>query len=77
MVHKSTKLLPYWITKTPKQYKRNATNGNLHRAEKISSNFEAEVDIIKNKCKKAGYHLKFINNDIKNFHERPRQKDVD
>lgn len=65
-----TKLPTHWSTKTPKRYKRNTINGNLHRAWMISSDFEAEVKIIKDKFKSAGYPEKFINSVIKSFREK-------
>ena len=39
---KNTKLFSPWTSKTPKRYKRNTVNGDLHRSKRISSNFDKE-----------------------------------
>ena len=75
LYHKTTKLPPHWSSKTPKRYKRNAINGNLHRAFRISSEFEKEVNIIKEKYLNAGYPLKFVNNCIKSFRDYKNQEE--
>ena len=75
LVHKETKLPPHCSTKTPKRYKRNAINGNLHRAKTISSEFDHEIIKIRNKFLLAGYPEKFINSTIKSFHERAKEKE--
>ena len=36
-----------WSSKVPFRYKKNAINGELHRAKKISSNFQSEIARIK------------------------------
>ena len=74
LIHKETKLPTHWSTKTPKKFKRNAINGNLHRAWMISSNFEAEVKIIRDRFLTAKYPLKFINSVVKNFREKMNNK---
>ena len=65
LIHKETKLPTHWSTKTPKKFKRNAINGNFHTAWMISSNFEAEVKILRDRFLTAKYPLKFINSVIK------------
>ena len=57
----------HWSSKVPFRYKRNAINGELHRAEKISSNFQLETARIKAKFLKAGFLYKVIENTINNF----------
>ena len=37
----------HWSSKVPFRYKKNAINGELHRAKKISSNFQSETTRIK------------------------------
>ena len=71
---KPNKLPPHWSTKTPKRYKRNAINTELHRAKNISSNFEAEIVKIQTKYEKAGYPPKFINSVVKQFNRRDAEK---
>lgn len=73
MHHKTTKLPAHWSSKTPKRYKRNAINGALHRAYRISSDFEKEVVIIRNKYTNAGYPPRFVNSVIKSFRDRITQ----
>jgi len=49
-VYRSDNKLPvHRSSRIPKRYKRNAVNADLHRAEKISSNFELERDVITKK----------------------------
>ena len=57
----------HWSSKVPFRYKKNAINGELHRARKISSNFRLEVARIKAKFSKAGFPHKVIENTINNF----------
>ena len=56
-----------WTSKTPKRYKRNTVNGDLHRSRKISSNFEEEIPLIKEKFRMADYPLRFINSVVNEF----------
>ena len=51
-------------SKVPFRYKKNAINGELHRAKKISSNFQSETARIKAKFLKAGFPRKVIENTI-------------
>ena len=46
----------------------NTINGELHRAKKISSNFQSETARIKAKFSKAGFQRKVIEKTINNFH---------
>ena len=57
----------HWSSKVPFRYKKNAINGELHRAKKISSNFQSEIARIKAKFLKAGFPHKVIENTINNF----------
>ena len=77
VVNKETKLTPHWTSKTPKRYKRNAINGNLYRAQQISSNFEAEIDKVYKKYSNAGNPSNIINQVIKSFHENQQTKEVE
>ena len=45
---KNTKLPSPWTSKTPKHYKGNKINGNLHRSKRIS-NYDEEIFVIKEK----------------------------
>ena len=45
-VYRKNTKLP-WTSRTPKRYKRNTINGDLHRSKRISSNFDEEIPLIK------------------------------
>ena len=45
----------------------NTVNGDLHRSKRISSNFEEEIPLIKEKFLKADYSLHFINSVFNEF----------
>jgi len=66
---KDTKLPFHWTSAVPFIYKKNIILGDLHRASKISSNFDLEITRIKQKFRKAGYPWNFINNTITKFHQ--------
>ena len=57
----------HWSSKVPFRYKKNAINGELHRAKKISANFQSETARIKAKFSNAGFPHKVIENSINNF----------
>ena len=60
-VHVKENNIPvFWSSKVPKRYKRNAINGDLHRASKIASNFESEVTRIRVKYKNVGFPERFV-----------------
>ena len=42
----SLKLPVHWTSKIPVRYKRNAIIGELHRAQKIASNFDIEINVL-------------------------------
>ena len=44
---KRTKLSSPWTTKTPKRYKQNTINDDLYLSKRISSNFDKEINLIK------------------------------
>ena len=51
----------------PFRHKKNAINGELLRATKISSNFQSEIARIKTKFLNPGFPHKVIENTINNF----------
>ena len=53
----------------PRNYKKIVIVGDLHRANKINSDLEKEVSIIKAKYLKAGYLNGFIDSIINDFHQ--------
>ena len=64
---KNTKLPLPWTSKTTKRYKRNTVNGDLHFSKRISSNFDAENPLIKEKFVKADFPMCFINIVVNEF----------
>ena len=67
---KETKTPTHWSSNISKRYKRNAISADLHQPKRISSNFDAEVQIIKSKFKSVDYPLPFTDNVICTFRER-------
>ena len=68
---KPGKLPVFWSSKVPKRYKRNAINGELHRALRISSDFEEEKRRIKKKYLDVGFPSRFIDSVIRDFSLAP------
>ena len=68
---KSTKPPSRWTSKTPKRYKRTTINGDLHRTKRISSNFDEEIHVIKEKFKQVDHLLRFVNSAINEFQKDP------
>ena len=67
-VHRKKGKLPnHWSSSEPKRYKRNAILCDLHRAFKISSDFEAEVASIKKKFTSAGFPKRFVDSVVNQF----------
>ena len=64
---KNTKLPSPWTSKTPKRYKRNTINVDLHCSKRISSNFDEEIPLIKEKFMQSAYLLHFINSVVNEF----------
>ena len=52
-----------------KTHKKNVIIGDLHRVKNLSSNFEHEVRIIRDKYIKAGCPFCFINSIIDGFNQ--------
>ena len=61
---KNAKLPAPSTSKTPKSL---SVNDDLHRSKRISSNFDKEIRLIKEKFMKADYPLRFINRDANEF----------
>ena len=64
---KKNKLPVFWSSKIPKLYERNAIKGELHRASKLSTSFNVEVNRIKQKFLNVGFPKNFIESVIKDF----------
>ena len=61
------KLSFHWTFPVLTHFKKNAIIEDLHRVKNLSSNFEQEVRMIRNKYIKAGYPFHFINSVIDSF----------
>ena len=61
------KLPFHWTSVVSKHYKKNVIIGDLHRVKNLSSDFEQEVKITRNKYIKAGYRFRFVNSVIDSF----------
>ena len=61
------KLTVPWISKIPKRYKWNNISGDMHRSQKIASNFAIEIRSIKEKYNKAGHPRRFIKSVMQDF----------
>ena len=64
MYQKEKKKPIHWNSAVPKSYKRNAIIGDVHRAKRISCDFDYEISVIKSKYIKAGYPPKFVTSVI-------------
>ena len=67
--HKDNKLPFHWKSAVPRNYKKNVIVGDLQRANKISSDLEKKISIIKAKYLKACYPSGFIDPIINDFHQ--------
>ena len=64
MYQKENKKPIHWNSAVPKSYKRNVIIGDVHRAKRISCDFDYEILVIKSKYIKAGYPPKFVTSVI-------------
>ena len=60
MYQKEKKITIHWNLEVPKSHRRNAVIGDVHRAKKISCDFDYEISVKKSKYIKAGYPPKFV-----------------
>ena len=64
---KNTKLPSPWCSKTPKRYKQNIINGDLHHSKRISTDLDEKISLIKEKFMKTDYQLCFNNSVVNEF----------
>ena len=64
---KNTKPPSPWTAKTPKCYKRNTMNGDLHRSKRRSSSFDEEILLIKEKFRRLVTHWVSLTVSVMNF----------
>ena len=67
---KESKIPNHWSSAVPKKYKRNAILGDLHRAHKISSNFELEKQRIKKKYLSVNFPYNFIQSTFNSYQQK-------
>ena len=76
-VHRKLNKLPtHWSSKVPKRYKRNAINSDLNRSHRISMNFTAEKEIIRDKFNTAGFPVRFVESVIEQFEKKLTEDDL-
>ena len=71
---KPGKLQVHWKSAIPHKWKRNTILGALHRAKRIATNWQEEVQAIKQSFIRSGYPAKFVNEVINDF-ENPTERD--
>ena len=71
---KSGKLQAHWKSAIPHKWKRNTILGALHRAKRIATNWQEEVQVVKQSFIRSGYPAKFVNEVINDF-ENPTARD--
>ena len=69
-VAKESTITNHWSSVVPKMYKRNAILGDLHRARKISSNFELEKQRIKKKYLNVNFPYNFIQSTFNSYQQK-------
>ena len=69
VVVKESKIPNHWSSAVSKRYKRNAVLGDLHRANKISSNFELEKQRIKKKYLSVNFPYNFIQSTFNSYQQ--------
>ena len=67
---KESKIPNHWSSAVPKKYKRNAILGDLHMANKISSNFELETQRIKKKYLSVNILYNFIQSNFNSYQQK-------
>ena len=73
-VNRNRKMPMHWSSKVPKKIKRNIIKNDLHRAKKISTDFDAEIKEINKKYENAGYPKRYVNSVIKDFNEKDNKQ---
>ena len=69
-VNRNRKKPMHWSSKVPKKIKRNIITNDLHRAKKISTDFEIEKGEVQTKYENAGYPKRFVSSIIRDFDEK-------
>ena len=64
---KPGKLPTHWKSEVPTKWKRNCITGALHRAKRISTDFDKDIKTLETTFINAGYPKRFISHTINNF----------
>ena len=64
---KPGKLPTHWKSEVPTKWKRNCITTALHRAKRISTNFDKDIKTLETSFINAGYPKRFISHTINNF----------
>ena len=72
---KPGKLPTHWKSEAPIKWKRNCIIGALHRAKRISTDFEKDIKTLETSLFNAGYPKRFIMHTINNFLNNSSQDD--
>ena len=72
---KPGKLPAHWKSATPVKWKRNTLWGALHRAKRLTTNWEQDLQSVKKRFQHAGYPFNFIQKTIHEF-ENPKESDT-
>ena len=67
---KESKVCNHWSSSVPKKYQRNAILGDLHRAHKISSNFELEKQRIRKKYLSVNFRYYFMKSTFNSYQQK-------
>ena len=70
VVVQESKIPNHWSSTVSKKYKRNAILGDLHRAHKISSNFELEKQRMKKKYLSVNFTYSFIQSTFNSYQQK-------
>ena len=70
VVVQESKIPNHWSSIVSKKYKRNAILGDLHRAHKISSNFELEKQRMKKKYLSVNFTYSFIQSTFNSYQQK-------
>ena len=69
-VNRNRKKPMHWTSKVPKKIKRNIITNDLHRAKKISTDFENEKKEVSKKFENSGYPRRFVQSVIRDFDDK-------
>ena len=72
---KPGKLPTHWKSEVPTNWKRNCIIGALHRAKRISTDFDKDIKTLENSFINAGYSKRFISHTINTFLNDSSQDD--